>query len=201
MKINKFSGKCLTLGILIAISFTFGCVSKVVVSEVLQMQIDDKLYTKYNIWFTNPDNVNCLNIQVGKILPIGTEVEIVECNEEKVRFIDVNTKQTYTIIFNRGERMETMREYVTQTFTTKPLDVLLSGISPETIELIQKGEITIGMTKDEIELSYGPVPSIHTPDKRNITWMYPIEHNKYIRLRFRGNKLKGILNLYEDEKK
>ena len=39
--------------LVLTVAVMSGCARKVVVSEVLQMQIDDKLYTKYNIWYTN----------------------------------------------------------------------------------------------------------------------------------------------------
>ncbi len=184
--------------LVIAVAITSGCARTVVVSEVLQMQLDDKLYTKYNIWYTEADNINCLNIQQGTILPIGTEVEIIECDEKKVTFAPVATGEQFTIKLDRGERMCNMQEFVQMTFTVQPLDKLLADVSAEAAANIKKAVITEGMTKKEIELAYGPVPPIFTPDKRNITWMYPIKENRYLRLIFHGNKLKTILNLYEN---
>lgn len=187
-----------SLLLVLVVAIASGCARKVVVSEVLQMQIDDKIYTKYNIWYTNPQEINCLNIQQGSILPIGTEVEITECNEKMVTFTDIANNQSYTIVFDRGERMCNMQEFIQMTFTTKTLEQLLSNIAPATAENIKKATVAKGMSKSEIELAYGPVPPIFTPDKRNITWMYPIKENRYIRLIFRGDKLRTILNLYEN---
>lgn len=188
------------LMLVLTVAVMSGCARKVVVSEVLQMQIDDKLYTKYNIWYTNAEEIDCLNIQQGEILPIGTEVEIVDCDEKKVVFVDVATNKSYTIKFNRGERMCNMQEFVQMTFTVMPLEKLLEGISPEVAENIKNAKVVQGMTKKEVELAYGPVPPIFTPDKRNITWMYPMQKNRYVRLIFRGDKLRTILDLYNDAK-
>ena len=189
-----------SLLLVLVVAITAGCARKVVVSEVLQMQIDDKLFTKYNIWYTNPQEISCLNIQQGSILPIGTEVEIVQCNEKSVTFIDVANKQSYTIKFDRGVRLCNMQEFIQMTFTTQTVDELLANIAPETVEKIKNATVVKGMRKKEVEFAYGPVPAMFTPDKRNITWMYPIEENRYIRLIFRSDKLRNILNLYENAK-
>ena len=45
-----------------------GCAKTVVVSEVMQQGENDKLYTKYNIFYTNPEKINCLNFISGKEL-------------------------------------------------------------------------------------------------------------------------------------
>lgn len=189
-----------SLLLVLAIALSCGCARKVVVSEVLQMQLDDKLYTKYNIWYTNAENISCLNIQQGTILPIGTEVEIIECNEKKVTFADVATSQHYTIKFDRGERMCNMQEFVQMTFTVDSLDKLLANLSESAVANIKKAAVEKGMSKKEVEFAYGPVPPIFTPNKRDATWMYPIQENRYIRLIFRGDKLRTILNLYDDAK-
>ena len=86
------------------------------------------------------------------------------------------------------------------TFTVLPLEKLLEGISPEVAENIKNAKVEPGMTKKEVELAYGPVPPIFTPDKRNITWMYPMQRNRYVRLIFRSDKLRTILDLYNDGK-
>ena len=52
-----------------------GCADPVVFAEVFQLEEDQKLYTAYNIWYTNPEEISCLNIQQGTFIPIGTEIE------------------------------------------------------------------------------------------------------------------------------
>ena len=55
-----------------------GCSEPVVFSEVFQQGENEKLYTAYNIWYTNPEDISCLNVQQGAFIPIGTEIEPVE---------------------------------------------------------------------------------------------------------------------------
>ncbi|UKI31506.1 MAG: hypothetical protein L6W00_27710 [Lentisphaeria bacterium] len=44
-----------------------GCADPVVFAEVFQQQQGQKLYTRYNLWYTDPDNISCLNIQEGSL--------------------------------------------------------------------------------------------------------------------------------------
>ena len=80
-----------------------GCTEPVVFSEVFQQGENEKLYTAYNIWYTDPEDISCLNIQQGTFIPVGTEIEPVEtsvcCNflglsgfNEKISFRDKSGK-------------------------------------------------------------------------------------------------------------
>ena len=51
-----------------------GCADPVIFAEVFQQQEGQKLYTRYNLWYTDPGNISSLNIQEGSRLPIGTEI-------------------------------------------------------------------------------------------------------------------------------
>ena len=44
-------------------------------SEVLQQRQDQKIYTRYNLWYLNPAEISSLNIQQGTFLPLGSEIE------------------------------------------------------------------------------------------------------------------------------
>ena len=65
-----------------------GCVEPVVFAEVFQLKKDQKIYTACNIWYTDPENIDCRNIQQGSFIPVGTEIEPVGTDEwsEKITF-------------------------------------------------------------------------------------------------------------------
>jgi hypothetical protein len=93
-----------------------GCADPVVFSEVFQLEEGQKLYTAYNIWYTNPADINCMNIQQGRIIPIGTEIEPVKTTSDgDIVFKDKNN-QTYTIRFSEGTTLTSMREYIKMIF-------------------------------------------------------------------------------------
>ena len=91
------------LCIFAAISVAFigaGCSEPVIFSEVFQQAENEKLYTAYNIWYTDPEDISCLNIQQGSFIPIGTEIEPLETSgsgtDGKISFKD-KTGKIYTL--------------------------------------------------------------------------------------------------------
>ena len=188
------------VAVLAAAAFLAGCADPVVFSEVFQMKKGEKIYTKYNLWYSDPDDISCLNIQQGTFLPIGTEIEPVETTSffgQKIVFRDVKTDRRYVINFDEGYRLCPMQEFIAYTFTTKSRDELLADV-PEGIRTrILRGEVVPGMTQAQALLAYGPPPAIRTSDLRNESWFYWIAPDKTIRLVWRGDKVRNILNINE----
>ena len=174
-----------------------GCMpDPVVFSEVFQLGPGDKLYTRYNIWYTDPLDISCLNIQRGAFIPIGTEIipDGTDYWLQQIRFHDAAGKQ-YAIKFNDGYRICSMRDFVKDTFTTQRVEELCEGIPPEVVERIRRGEVMPGMDQRAVILTYGPPPPIRTPDLRNETWIYWVTPEETIRLVFRGDKVRQIINI------
>lgn len=186
-----------SLLLLFVAAFLFGCAERVSVPEVLQMAQKDKLYTKYNIWYTDPENISCLNPQTGRILPIGTEVEVVKCTEDALVLKDAKTGAEYAIDFDGKLRMSSMREFVGQTLTTTPPSELLKE-EPEPIrDHIIHGEVIPGMNRRQVLLTYGTPAATRTPSLKNSTWIYWAAHENTIRVNFRGDKVSVITNTAE----
>ena len=182
-----------------------GCSSEpVVFAEVFQQGENEKLYTAYNIWYSDPEDISCLNIQQGSLIPVGTEIEPVGTSvcgnflgldgyNEKITFRDKSGK-TYTIKFKEGYRLCSMRDYMFYTFTKKNSRELMKNVSPRVAKHIMRGEVVPGMTEAEVRLCYGPPPAVRTPDLRNETWTYWLTPDETIRLVFRNGKVRNILN-------
>ncbi len=175
-----------------------GCAKTVVVSEVMQQGENDKLYTKYNIFYTNPEKINCLNFISGNIIPYGTEIEAVECTEDKFVFKTAGSEQFYTILFSKGERMASMQQFLKSLIGFENRDAISKKIRAEYLDEVQAGEIAIGMTKAEIAVAWGDVPPVHTPDAKNMTWIYMKNHHDLIRLIFRGQTLRTTIPKLQD---
>ena len=176
-----------------------GCADPVVFSEVFQLKKGEKIYTKYNLWYTDPEDISCLNIQEGTFLPIGTEIEPMETTSfgQKIIFRDVKTNQRYVIKFDEGYRLCPMQEFIAYTFTTKTRDELLADVPDNIRTRILRGEVVPGMTQAHAILAYGPPPAIRTADLRNESWFYWISPDKTIRLVWRGDKVRNVLNINE----
>ncbi len=181
---------------MVAVSLT-GCMpDPVVFSEVFQLGPEDKIYTRYNIWYTDPMDISCLNIQRGAFIPVGTEIipEGTDYWSQKIRFRDTTGKQ-YAIKFKDGYRICSMRDYIKDTFTTQPPEEQFAGLSPQVLARVRRGEVMPGMDQRAVLLTYGPPPPIRTPDLRNETWIYWSTPDETVRLIFRGDTVRQILNV------
>ena len=172
-----------------------GCVEPVVFAEVFQLRKGQKIYTAYNIWYTDPDNIDCRNVQTGSFIPVGTEIEPVGTDawNEKITFKAAG--RTFSICFDNGIRLCSMRDYIASTFTTETRDELFKGIPDKARLRIVRGEVVPGMDRRQVLLAFGPPPAIRTPDKKNETWIYWMTDAKTIRLIFRGDIVRQVLDV------
>ena len=197
----RFRMVSLMLAAAAAAAIFCGCSDPVVFAEALQMRKEDKVYTKYNLWYTDPEDISCLNIQSGSFIPVGTEVIPMYTRSgifsDSIYFKDT-TGREYVINFDTGRRMEPMRDFVAKTFTTKSRDELLKDVPPIIRTRVLRGEVVPGMNQAQVLLAYGPPPAIRTPDLRNESWIYWIGKDKTIRLVFRGDKVVNIININQN---
>ena len=172
-----------------------GCVEPVVFAEVFQLKKEQKIYTAYNIWYTDPDNIDCRNVQTGSFIPVGTEIEPVGTDawSEKITFKAAG--RTFSICFDNGIRLCSMRDYIAYTFTTETRDELFKDIPDKARLRIVRGEVVPGMDRRQVLLAFGPPPAIRTPDKKNETWIYWMTDAKTIRLIFRGDIVRQVLDV------
>jgi protoporphyrinogen oxidase len=167
------------------------------VNKVLELKPDQKIYTAYNIWYENKDDISQLNYHKGKILPFGTEVNIFEATKESVVFQDINTCETYRVVFIRRNQIARTELYFKNLFTVKNAEALISGIKPDILQKIKSGAVEKGMTKREVLLSYG-YPSPHrTPSLNDNTWIYFDDAAKNKRVIFSTKGL--VLEIMKDE--
>jgi hypothetical protein len=176
-----------------------GCKSydNVIVAEVLQQGINEKIYTACNLWYTDKNNINCLNIQSGTFIPVGTQIIPVEAIADsrggKLTFKDVKGT-TYTINFVAGLRLMSMQDYIEQIFTKKSLNEQLKDIPTQIQTRIKRGEVVTGMNRKHVFLSWGYPASNLTPNLKNNTWIYWTSPLKTIRLVFKGDKVRNVLD-------
>lgn len=176
-----------------------GCADPVVFSEVFQLEKGQEIYTRYNLWYDDPKEVSCLNIQSGSFIPIGSVVEPIATDSfpERIHFRDKKSGKVFAIRFEEAYRLCTMRDFIAQTFTSKnPLDSIpaKSDRDKKIRARILRGEVVPGMTRNDVELAYGPPPAIRTPDKRNESWIYWRTPTQQIRVVFRDDVVRNIIN-------
>ena len=185
--------------VLIGIFFA-GCAEPVIFSEVFQQSKDQKIYTAYNLWYTDPLNMDSLNIQQGSFIPLGTEIEPVSTGvwDNTIKFKDLSTGKIHSIKFSQAERLCTMRSFISYTFTTSKKADLLKDLPEDMKARVIRGQVVPGMNQKAVLLAYGPPPACRTPDLKLGTWIYWITPTDAIRLVFRDDKVRTILNVGQE---
>lgn len=172
-----------------------GCARVVSVAEVLQQPKEAKIFTAYNIWYQDPTNISSVNYQKGaRFIPLGTEIEIIEADEQKIVFKD-NADIKFTIYFDRSMMMIPIQNYIRQIFTLKNKAEQTAGLSKEVLQNIERGIVIENMTRDEVRLVCGPPPAFRTPDSSNATWIYFLDVNETYRVIFGDKRVKVIMNI------
>ncbi len=186
--------KSLLIAAALAVVLFSGCAREVIVPEVLQQPVNSKVYTKCNIWYQNPDEISAVNMQKGKFIPFGTEIEVIGASDRKVVFKDLKGIQ-YTIKFDEALMMVPVETYLKQIFTLSDKAEQIKGLDPAAVSKLEKGIVTSGMNRREVLLAYGTPAAFRTPTLENSTWIYWIDDHSTIRVVYRADKVKTILNL------
>lgn len=187
MYLNKLFALCAAAAaVLLA-----GCAREVIVPEVMQQPVDGKIYTRCNIWFSNPEEISCLNYQEGRILPIGSEVVPVSATEREIVFTADGVE--YTINFDPDDMMIPVETYIKRIFTLMPPDELLKDVSPENQQRIKAGSVVPGMSRDEVIFAFGyPAPG-RTPNLSNSSYLYYQSKDRTFRVVFSGDEVRNII--------
>ena len=178
-----------------AIFWLCGCADPVLFSEVFQLEQGQKLYTRHNLWYSDPQQISCLNIQNGSFIPAGTEIIPVETTwfGDNIRFKNAKTGELFTIKFNEGYTLCTMSDYIAATFTTDTPEKLFKEIRKQALPRVIRGEVVRGMNEKEVLLAYGPPPALRTPDRRIQSWLYYKDQENTFRLVFRNGIVRNII--------
>ncbi|MFA6715305.1 MAG: hypothetical protein WC082_02280 [Victivallales bacterium] len=176
-----------------------GC-RQVIVAEVLQQPLGKKIYLKHNIWYENPSRISCLNIQKGKILPFGTEIEPIQATDYRLCFKTMDGKE-FNINYETSLIMLPMENFIRQKFTLQTRDELTKGMKKEDVELLLQGKLKRGMTKEQVLLACGVPPTCRTPSPLNSTWVYWTEPDSVYRIVFRRGRINAFVDINEPKAK
>ncbi len=172
-----------------------GCAQQLIVSEVLQAPEQALIYTRYNLWYTDPMKMDTLNTLKGDILPFGTEVVITSASDSEICFTTVNDKRKFRIKYTDDYRMMSAADYLRELFSTQNEADLTVGVRALTVEKLKAGIVEKGMTRQEVELAFGPPCAFRTPSPTLDTWCYWTDFLVGKRIIFTRNVVSDILVL------
>ena len=187
----KFTVPALLAG---AVLLLTGCAAReLIVSEVLRIPEQATVRTAYNLWYTDPVNMDTINHQQGTIIPFGTEVSITKATEEEIFFRTVEDGKEFRIVFEPHYRLQTPEQYLQDLFTAKTEEELRDGLDALTYEKVRRGFVEKGMPVSAVLLAFGPPCKYRTPDPSKGTWLYPVAYLEYKRILIRDGKVFGII--------
>lgn len=171
-----------------------GCAAReLIVTEILRIPEQAPVRTAYNLWYTDPMNMDTINHQQGTIIPFGTEVVITKATEEEIFFKTVEDGKEFRIIFEPHYRLQTPEQYLQELFTAKTEEELRDGLDALTYEKVRRGFVEKGMPAAAVLLAFGPPCKYRTPDPTQGTWLYPVAYLEYKRILLRDGKVFGII--------
>ena len=171
-----------------------GCAAReLIVTEILRIPEQAQVRTAYNLWYTDPMNMDTINHQQGTIIPFGTEVVITKATEEEIFFKTVEDGKEFRIIFEPHYRLQTPEQYLQELFTAKTEEELRDGLDALTYEKVRRGFVEKGMPVSAVLLAFGPPCKYRTPDPTQGTWLYPVAYLEYKRILLRDGKVFGII--------
>ena len=171
-----------------------GCAAReLIVTEILRIPEQAPVRTAYNLWYTDPMNMDTINHQQGTIIPFGTEVVITKATEEEIFFKTVEDGKEFRIVFEPHYRLQTPEQYLQDLFTAKTEEELRDGLDALTYEKVRRGFVEKGMPVSAVLLAFGPPCKYRTPDPAKGTWLYPVAYLEYKRILLRDGKVFGII--------
>lgn len=159
--------------------------------EVLQLGIDDRIYTVNNLWVVKDGLLSADNPVGGEeFLPIGTEVTPVAASVRGVDFSDASGR-VWHLEFNAARMQMAVEDYILKTFSTTSPESKLAECAPEIADAIRSGKIIPGMSRDEVIMCCGIPSPVRTPALTNGIWIYnTLIPGHSLRVIFRGNTVR-----------
>lgn len=171
-----------------------GCYTRTLIpEEVLQLPTHAQVRTAYNLWYKTPDNLTPENIQQGKIIPFGTDVQIESMTDSRIVFRA--NGELFTLNYDQTKTTIPMEDFARELFTTALAVETASGATPAQFEKMRRGVIEKGMTRKQVLITYGRPSRIRTPNILSDTWIYWLDRVKSKRVIFKNDKVLTELTL------
>ncbi|UDQ97219.1 hypothetical protein AAEX28_09250 [Lentisphaerota bacterium WC36G] len=177
------------------------CYTPLNVAEALQQKTNEKIYTAYNLFYTDINNIDAENIIKGNFIPYGTPVGVVKSetssyfNHSIITFKNLKNGELFTVRMVHAKMMIPPNQILRHFLTTKTPEQINSTLTEKFIPIIEQGEVKKGMTKADVLVAYGYPPRNRTSDTTDDTWIYWNDVNSSIRFVFRNEKVAEIIDI------
>ena len=150
------------------------------------------MYVSANIWYTHPGKILTTNYHSGKIIPIGTMVNVKIGRQDTV-FTLFEGKGKFRIIHARKHNPSyNMSQWANYYFSgTDPMKKLGQFNELERKNILA-GKLEVGMSKDAAVMAYGVPPSHRTSALFKNIWIYWIGKRETVKVQFENDRIVNI---------
>jgi hypothetical protein len=142
------------------------------------------VYTLVNL---HPDNqrsrLYAVNFQQPGLIPVCSQVELLELKKDLLRFRVLKTNRTYDYI-NHKAAAEPFEDHLRRFFGPECPASEIEALSQIDQTGIRQGQALHGMSKRGVVFSLGPPPRHTTPDLDANQWLYWIHRFNRLRITF-----------------
>ena len=137
--------------------------------------------------------LTAINWQLPALIPMCTEVQILEANEKQATIKDKSTGITYIYYYHKAAA-EPFASHLKRYFGKSCASKKVAGLSKQDRDGIEAGEIRKGMTKQGVIFAAGYPPKHATPSTESNSWKYWKNRWNTIVVRFEDDKVVQIVD-------
>jgi len=151
--------------------------------------------TKTNLWYDDNNIINVKNYHHGTMLPVGTEVSVLETGNHTIRFRMNADNSEFTLVRIKKYSLLSLKEIFERYFQEK--ESFNFGEEQKSFSSLEKGNVKkgilqLGMSKAAAVVAYGYPPSLDTPTIESNLWRYWTDLEEHIKVLFRNDKITSI---------
>lgn len=151
-----------------------------------------QLYLAYDIWYTDPTNINPLNYHKGTIIPFGTPVDLIKADDGYIVFQIKGGMRQFTLKNDYPLTLLKDGEFFQNVFTAENPDSKFKDLDSATFIDMKNGIVKVNMTREQVLSVFGPAPKSLNP-LSEITWTYYLSKDlKTVHVVFKNNKVTYI---------
>ncbi len=159
----------------------------------LGLPTDVPVYLAHNAWINPDGTLTAVNQQqTGRLISFGTELRIVSSKEGEIVVKIAGTNEMIKLVNDHAESFLPDQTAFARMLTKANKSSLAEGIAPETLAKIELGQVTVGMTKEEVILSQGFPMKGRTPHLDTTTWSFRLNDKTLRRVIYKNDKVVHI---------
>ena len=156
-------------------------------------QTNKPVYTLVNL---HPDEkrmkLYSVNFQQDGLIPVCTQVNIVDVTNKNLTFKISSTDKQYTLTKHKSS--PDFSKYLSNYFGTECNNSKIKKLSTLDQQGIKDGVVKKGMTKEGVKYAIGFPPEHKTPSLNNNEWLYWKNRFNTFRVEFKDNTVSNIID-------